>query len=142
MKTHLSYISKWPLIMCCLVLTLTTHAQNIKTDKIQWNASGFTDLIHKAEASGAACQFITTGSKIDWIQDHGNYIQSFTVVNTTGNWDDINKSGSIVFAVKSDELAGEISFQRGTKGLDLQIVLSGSTSPIEILYQISSIEKP
>jgi|GEM_PF-2371136 hypothetical protein len=129
------------LFICLVVPTVTTQAQNIQTDKIQWNATSLNDLNHNTVVASAPCQFVTTGSQIDWIQGNGSYVNSFTIISTSGTWSDLTKSGSVVSSVKSNSLTGQITVARDNNGITIKLVLSGGTNPIGILYTISTFEK-
>jgi len=132
---------KYFVLLCCIEFAFAAHAQNIQTDKIQWNATGFTDLNHNTVVNNAPCQFISTGNQIDWVQGDGSYVNSFAVLTTSGTWPDLSKSGSIILSVKADVLTGDITLSRDSNGITIKLVLAGGTNPINIVYAISMIEK-
>jgi hypothetical protein len=143
MKTNANttYMLKRLLVVWCLGLAMPTQAQNILSDKIQWNTSTLTDLNHNKTESSTTCQFVTSGNQINWVQGSGSYIVSFTMTGTSGAWSDLTKPGSVNFSVISGALTGTITFSKDTSGTSIKLVLSGGTNPISILYTISTFEK-
>ena len=123
-----------------LLCVVSANGQNIQTDNVKWNASGLTDLNANVTTTNE-CHFITTGKQVDWVQAKGSYVNSFTVLSTSGTWPELVKFGSVVFSVKSDVLTGTITFARDNNGISIKLVLAGGTFPINILYTVTTIEK-
>lgn len=116
-------------------------AQNILTDKIQWNATNCTDLNSNAVVN-TPCQIITNGDRtVDWVQQDGGYVNTFSVTRASGAWTDLSQSGSIAYTIELDSLTGEITFSKDNDGITIKLVLTGGTYPINILYKVSTIEK-
>jgi hypothetical protein len=130
------------LLNILVVIAFAANAQspNILADKIQWNATGFKDL-NSNTVVATPCQFISTASQINWVQGNGTYTETFTISGANGPWPDLNQPGSIIFSVSQASLNGTITFSKSSSGITIKLVLTGGTSPINILYTISTFEK-
>lgn len=119
----------------------SAEAQNILTDKIEWNATNCTDL-NSNTVVNTSSRIITSGDRtVDWVQQDGGYVNTFSVTRASGAWTDLSQSGSIAYAIERDSLTGEITFSRDHNGITIKLVLTGGTYPINILYKVSTIEK-
>jgi hypothetical protein len=127
----------------CLAIAINSFGQSsiIKTDQIQWNATGFTDLVHNTLVANTPCQFKTSSTQIDWIQGNGSYVNSFSIIGTSGTWVDLTQAGSIAMSVSGSGLTGTITFSRDQNGITIKVELSGGTDSISNLYTISTFEK-
>lgn len=127
------------IIISCLFISLAGYSQ-VQTDTLQWNASGFTDLITN-EAVAAPCHFVSYGtSKVDWIQGGGSFTTPFSITSVTGMWQDINSNGTLTFSIIGDGLSGQLILSKDNAGTKVKLVLSGGTGIINNLYTISSVE--
>lgn len=132
-----------PLSLMFFVMSaiLSAKAQNILTDKIQWNATNCTDLNSNTVVNRSS-QIITNGDRtVDWVQQDGGYVNTFSVTYASGAWTDLSQSGSIAYAIERDSLTGEITFSKDNDGITIKLVLMGGTYPINILYKVSTIER-
>lgn len=127
------------MVIGCLCAVLNIQAQDILTDEIQWNASGFTDVLSGAVVEDAPCIFRTHGDQgIDWVQGDGTFVSTFSVTATSGSWPDLTEFGSIEFQGTLDGLSGTITISRSSLGMKIDLVLIGGSADVNNSYVISS----
>ena len=135
-------MKKFLVLSALLTFYLSGHSQNLQTDKIQWVSTGFYDSLAKVNVT-VACQFVTnpSGGQVDWIQDNGNYVTSFTISAFTGSWPDLSVDGSVVYQLTASQVNGTLSIVRAGGTTSLKLILATPSGPISNIYQISSYTK-
>jgi hypothetical protein len=120
----------------------TAYGQNILTDDIRWNASGFTDLLSNSVVDNTPCEFISYGThRIDWIQGNGSDVMTLTVTDNSGNWADVAQNGSSIKSVIADGLTGHVTFSRNNDVVKVELFLVGGTSDIKNVYTVLTIQQ-
>ncbi len=128
-------------IIVGLVVSFTSNGQDISSETLQWNASGFRDLDASKDFSNS-CQFITYGTKrIEWIQDQGNHVRNWTIKQTQGKWSNIAAQGTYQYTFKDGDINGELTLSKGAGGWIIDLVLLGGTNDVKLKYTVNSVEK-
>ena len=127
--------------ICAIATNLTAQAQDVLRDTIRWTASGFNDVRTSREVD-AGCQFITyRKDKIEWIQNNGKLTYEMPIRRTSGNWNNIERDGSVDYAVELDKVAGRLTIRRVRGQLFIILIFDyWSGGPIENRYRISKAE--
>ena len=128
-------------IAALLMLPVTLNAQpgtpaNPATDTIQWEYSGIQNLTN-AEELTLSGQFTSYGGHgLLWVQNGESNDYSITVNSVQGDWQDINVSGELTYAVTCQDLSGTIKVFREGTSLKIRIDFGepGSLSPHIILH--------
>lgn len=120
---------------------LLAQVPSLTTDNIRWHTSELKDIASNV-SSANVCQFITYGnSKIDWVQDNGNYITHWTIKSVTGEWSNLNNNGSVSFMITDDQLNGLLIITKSDQGVYMVLKINDSKFNINVSYTISSYEK-
>ena len=129
------------LLLIMLSSFISARGQQVSSDSLKWNASGFTDAVSNTIVENAPCQFISYGNnRVDWVQGGGSFVSTLTTSSVNGTWSDVSNNGSIVYNFSMDTLTGQITFSRSASALTVTLVLTGGTREINNVYTITTID--
>ncbi|HEY8933821.1 MAG TPA: hypothetical protein VIM65_01315 [Cyclobacteriaceae bacterium] len=129
-------------IAAMLIISMTSYAQNILTDNLNWNATKATDKLNSGEIVYNCTLRTNAGQSIDWIQNNGSDVYHYTITQTTGTWSSIASDGQVTFQITaSGGLTGTYIFSRsaGTITVRLTTSTNGQTD-LDLLFSISDVQ--
>jgi hypothetical protein len=137
---HRHFINYFFALVIISLSSVEMKAQNISTDTIRWNATGFTDVLANVTVQ-KPCQFVAyKTSKIDWLQNNGTVVFSIVVNSVEGTWVNVNEDGTITYNVQLDGLLGKITIVRTGQSIKLIMDMHGDADDIKNEYSISGFE--
>jgi hypothetical protein len=100
------------LVICS---SIGAHCQNILTDNINWTVDNLLDSASNATmAFNSQFKVYPGQQKIEWIQDGGSYVSTFTITSVSSQWADINQNGAIEYDATYQGKAGLVRIERGS----------------------------
>jgi hypothetical protein len=130
---------------CCttlLVISLfasTVHAQDARSSTIQWKTQNTLE-----PGSGSQKEEVTTfithsTSRIEWKDADGSVTKSFQVVDTIGEWSDINREGWLQYEVTDGSYSGSVSIRKNDSETKIFISMA-SEPPLAYVLTVNSFQ--
>jgi hypothetical protein len=120
-----------------------TYGQTISIaqDTITWEIDELTDLA-KDTTEVFHCKFITTPTGIKWLQKNDGFINNFSVVSTSGSWENLSLNGNYTFHVSFQDQTGTLSFERVGGLLHVTMsFLDGGKNKMPYSFRVSNYAK-
>jgi hypothetical protein len=118
------------------LIALGAQAQNVKTTKLQWNVSSIFNAA-LGQTLEDQQQFISESDTLKWKNSAGELLHAYNVLETLGNWTNVNQMGSILYKIAEGERRGtiEISNQIDTYRIRIAITDGDSQQAFELTAQ-------
>jgi len=93
---------------------------------LKWVANSFENLANSDHVGGSS-YFISSPTKIEWVQKNGSKTYTFNIVSTQGIWTDVRTEGKFSADVRIGDRTGTIYFSRVNNSvtIEMKFVLEG-----------------
>lgn len=123
---------KFNLAIALLLLTQTSHAQNVLQSNLSWQTSQASDLRTGSSRQHQSVFKIYATSRIEWEQRNGATITRYTITGATGAWPDVSKPGKVTYSVRHDDKSGTLVLEKTTSETSITVDFSqGNTHGIK-----------
>lgn len=131
---------KYSLLFSFLLFSAAVAGQDIRQANLSWSSSRNVNSADK-DTTAYTCSFTTRlAQSIDWIQNNGTDVSTYTVNSVEGSWTDIQAEGQIVYHVSKDNLDGDFVFSRVTGKTSLRVKLNLNGKPnFDFVFVIDNV---
>ena len=105
----------------------TSLAQDMSQNVLRCRGSRVTNLANGDDFGFAVDVRLVKQQRIEWIQQNGQRIHTYTITSVNGTWTDLSQPGSVTYAIVYQDKPGQVHIERDAAGVYIVCDLRGGS---------------